>query len=276
MSCVPGAPIPHSLPGPAYTVFHTISPPTLSTPLANYFLSSTVPNTATLGPLTGIALLPLAQPFLPTTAANVYMLLPPAPNALPSPSHTSFCPFSTSPSLTFPHPLPPTHRPYPTLDGTDLIERVFNGPDLGLCRACHRGGATPSFVTWRGQPRPNRPPTPSQLGPHPAIYLAGWGHAHLLRHKGGGVGPNPGSTRPLPTHTCIITPTLYTTPHTPSAPTTTPQPPPSSLPLLRFGSHHRLPRVLPCSRRLKPRRGRVAALLLLRYSRAAWQGVDAC
>ena len=36
------------------------------------------------------------------------------------------------------------------------------------------------------------------------------------------------------------------------------------------------PCVLPCSRRLKPRRGREVALLLLRYSRAAWQGVDAC
>ncbi len=79
-SCVPGAPIPHSLPGPAYTVSHTTSPPTLFTPLANSVLPSPVPITATLGPLTGISLLPLAQP-LPTTAVNVFMSSPPALNA---------------------------------------------------------------------------------------------------------------------------------------------------------------------------------------------------
>ncbi len=30
--------------------------------------------------------------------------------------------------------LPTSTRPSPTLDGTDLIGRVFNDPDLGLCR----------------------------------------------------------------------------------------------------------------------------------------------
>ncbi len=37
---------------------------------------------------------------------------------------------------------------------------------------CCRGRASSSFGTWRGQPRPNQPPTPSRLGPHPAIYFA--------------------------------------------------------------------------------------------------------
>ncbi len=79
-----GAPIPHSLPGPAYTVSQTTSPPTPFTPLANSVLPSPVPTTATLGPLTGIALLPLAQPLL-TTAVNVLMSSPPALNASPLP-----------------------------------------------------------------------------------------------------------------------------------------------------------------------------------------------
>jgi hypothetical protein len=48
------------------------------------------------------------------------------------------------PRLTFPHPRPPTPdpsatRPSPTLDGTDLIGRIFNDPDLGLCRVVEAG-----------------------------------------------------------------------------------------------------------------------------------------
>jgi hypothetical protein len=35
---------------------------------------------------------------------------------------------------------------------------------------CRRGRASPSLGAWRGQPRSNRPPTPSRLAPHPAIY----------------------------------------------------------------------------------------------------------
>ncbi len=53
-------------------------------PLANSVSPSPVPTTATLGPLTGIALLPWAQP-LPTTAVNEFMSSPPALNASPLP-----------------------------------------------------------------------------------------------------------------------------------------------------------------------------------------------
>ncbi len=34
---------------------------------------------------------------------------------------------------------PSSTRPSPTLDGTDLIGRVFNDPDLGLCRVVEVG-----------------------------------------------------------------------------------------------------------------------------------------
>jgi hypothetical protein len=82
----------------------------LSTRLANSALPSPAPKTATLGPLTGIALLSLAPP-LPTTAANGSMSLPPALSASPSPSLTFPYPYFTSPHPIFPQPLPPTHLP---------------------------------------------------------------------------------------------------------------------------------------------------------------------
>jgi transposase InsO family protein len=61
-----------SLPGLDCTISHTTSPPTPFTHPANSVLPFPVTTTATLGPLTGIALSPLAQP-LPTTAANASM-----------------------------------------------------------------------------------------------------------------------------------------------------------------------------------------------------------
>ncbi len=60
-SCVLGAPIPPSLPGLASTISHTTSPPTLFILLANSALPYLALNTATRGPLTGIASLLLAQ-----------------------------------------------------------------------------------------------------------------------------------------------------------------------------------------------------------------------
>jgi hypothetical protein len=87
----------------------------------------------------------------------------------------------------------------------------------------------------------------------------------------------PPTTPPIPTHTCITFPTLYTTPTTSYACTTTsPQPPPSSPLSSASAPTSTSPCVPPCPRRLKPRRGSEAALLILHYSRAAWQGVDAC
>jgi hypothetical protein len=128
MSCVPSAPIPHSLPGPAFTVFHLTFPPTLSP-------SWPVPNTATLAPLTGIALLPLIQPLL-TTAANAAMSSPPFTLA-----HFPLPLFHFTESDLPPPPTtdPSSTCPSPTLDGTDLIGRVFNDPELGLCRVVEVG-----------------------------------------------------------------------------------------------------------------------------------------
>ncbi len=100
--------------------------------------------------------------------------------------------FAASDLPSPPTPDPSATRPSPTLDGTDPIGRVFNDPDLGLCRVVEVG-PPPSFGAWRGQPRPNRPPPPSRLGSHLAIHIARWSYAHLLRHRGGGVGLNPGS-----------------------------------------------------------------------------------
>jgi hypothetical protein len=82
-------------------------------------------------------------------------------------------------------PPPPTSdpsatRPSPTLDGTDLIGRVFNDPDLGLCCVVEVGPPH-RLAPGEGNLDPTGP-TPSRLGPHPAIHFAGWGHAHLLRH----------------------------------------------------------------------------------------------
>ena len=143
----------------------------------------------------------------------------------------------------------------------------------------HRGGTPPSFGPWCVQRRPDRRPPPSGLGSHLAIYLA-WGATHTSSVTEVAEWVQtlaPPDTTPPPTLTPVLPPLLVTPPPTlPSPSSQPPQSPPSSPPLLRFGPHHYPPCVLPCPRRLKPRRGRAAALLLLRYSRAAWQGVDAC
>ncbi len=106
---------------------------TLSILLVNSVLPSPVPNTATLGPITGIALLLLAH-SLPTTAANGSMSSPPALNASPSPSLFHFAESYLPPP---PHSDPSSTRPSPTLGGTDLIGRV--DPDFGLCHVIEVG-----------------------------------------------------------------------------------------------------------------------------------------
>ncbi len=47
--------------------------------------------------------------------------------------------FAASDLPPLPIPDPSSTRPSPTLDGTDLIGRVFNDPDLGLCRVVEVG-----------------------------------------------------------------------------------------------------------------------------------------
>jgi hypothetical protein len=47
--------------------------------------------------------------------------------------------FAASDLPPIPTPDPSATRPPPTLDGTDLIGRVFNDPDLGLCRVVEVG-----------------------------------------------------------------------------------------------------------------------------------------
>ncbi len=75
-SWVPGALLPHSLPGLAYTISHTTSPPTPFTPPANSVLPSPVPTTATLGPSRGSRLYPWPSPYPLPLSTCLCRLLP--------------------------------------------------------------------------------------------------------------------------------------------------------------------------------------------------------
>ncbi len=68
----------------ASTTSHTTFPPILFTPLINSALTFRILTTATLGPLTGVALL-LWAPLLPTTVVNACMSSHPALNLSPLP-----------------------------------------------------------------------------------------------------------------------------------------------------------------------------------------------
>jgi hypothetical protein len=136
-------PIPPSLPGLASTASLTTSPPTPFTPLANSALPSPTLTTATLGPLTGVAPLLLAQP-LPTTGyrcQRVYVVSSRSERITLTLAHfpLPLFHFAESDLPSPPTPDPSATRPFPTLDGTDLIGRVFNDPDLGLCRVVEVG-----------------------------------------------------------------------------------------------------------------------------------------
>jgi hypothetical protein len=100
-----------------------------------------------------------------------------------------------------PIPDPSTTRPSPTLDGTDLIGRVFHDPDLGLCRVVEIG--SPHF--WRRaratstQPAPTSKPdgfppcdTPRWVGPSTPPLSLKWrsGSKPWLRPTSYRVGPH--------------------------------------------------------------------------------------
>ncbi len=168
-----------------------------------------------------------------------------------------------------PTPDPSATRPSPTLDGTDQIGRVFNDPDLGLCRVVEVG---PPHRLAPGEG--NLDPT----GPH---LQAGWVPTLRYTSLGGATHtssvtevaewvqtlapsdrplpppsvlssptfppPSPRRRqRPLPTHNYLTSPTASANPHPhPTCITIPPQPPPSSSPLFRFGPPPRPPCVLP-------------------------------
>jgi hypothetical protein len=216
------------------------------------------------------------------------MLSPHALNASPSPLHTFPSPSFILLRLTFPHFLSPTHHPTPPPH-----TRRHGLDRAGLQRPrprslpCCRGGATPSLDPRRGQPRPNRTPPPSRLGPHLVIHLAGWGHAHLFRLPSlrlwSGYNPWLLPTPPLPQSQCLPHP-MYHPPfsrrqhHNASrrlsnndaaAPAFKPlsplrRPPPTSPPVYSPA---------PADLNLD---GAGQPLSFSRYSRAAWQRVDAC
>ncbi len=132
-------------------------------------------------------------------------------------------------------PDPSSTRTSPTLDGTDLIGRVFNDPDLGLCRVVEVG------------PPHRLAPGEGNLDPTGPQLQAGW--VPTLRYTSLGGATHTSSVIEVaewvqtldPSDLSAPPPILpsppYTPPpHTPSACTTTPsQPPPSGSPLFRFG-----------------------------------------
>jgi hypothetical protein len=129
----------------AWSGLHTISPLALFIPPVNSAMSSLALTTVNLGTLTGTVLPSLALP-LPTIAASELMSSPPPPPA--SNIRTTFTfahfllPFFQFAKSDLPPPLPTdpsSARSFPTLDGTDLIGRAFNDPDLGLCRLTEVG-----------------------------------------------------------------------------------------------------------------------------------------
>ncbi len=212
-------------------------------------MPSPVPNTATLGPLTGIAPLSLAQP-LPTTAADGSMSLPPALSASLSPSLTFPYPYFTSPPPTFPHPLPPTQSGGSSTTLTSVYAVLWRW-SLPIVWRLARATLT--------QPAPNSKPAgsppcdiPRSVGPRTPLLSPRWQsgykpwfplnspypHLYHLPHL---IPPTP-----HPYHY----PHLILHPHALSSYTTTPpQPPPSSFPLFCFGPYHRPSSVLPGRRR---------------------------
>ncbi len=192
-SCVPGALIPLSLPGLDCTISHTTSPPTPFNPPANSVLPFPVPTTATLGPLTRIALsLTLGPALTHYRCQRVYVVSSRSERITLTLAHFPLPLFHFAASDLPPPPTPDPNatRPSPTLDGMDLIGRVFNDPDLGLCRVVEVGPPH-RLAPGEGNLDPTGPHL--RLGSHPAIHFAGRRQAHFLRHRSGGVGPNLGS-----------------------------------------------------------------------------------
>jgi hypothetical protein len=165
MSCVPDAPIRPSLPGRAFTTSLTTSPPIHFIPPANSAYLSTVPTTASLGISTGTALTTLFDPALTHYRCHrVYIVFTRSERITLTHAHFPL-PYFHFAESDLPPPLPistTSARSSPTLDGTDLIGRVFNDPDLGLCSVTEVG------------PRLRLAPGEGNLNPTGPHLQAGW------------------------------------------------------------------------------------------------------
>jgi hypothetical protein len=90
--------------------------------------------------------------------------------------------FAASDLPPLPIPDPSSTRSSPTLDGTDLIGRIFNDPDLGLCRVVEVG---PPHCLAPGEGNLDATGPHLQAGWVPTLRytsLVGATHAHLFRH----------------------------------------------------------------------------------------------
>ena len=130
-SCVPGALIPHSLPGLAYTVSHTTSPPTPFTPPGQLCLAFSRPDHRDTWAPHGDRAFTLGPALTHYRCQRVYVVSSRSERITLTLAHFPLPLFHFAASdLTPPlNPDPSATRPSPTLDGTDLIGRVFNDPE---------------------------------------------------------------------------------------------------------------------------------------------------
>jgi hypothetical protein len=147
-------------------------------------------------------------------------------------------------------PDPSSTRPFPTLDGTDLIGRVFNDPDLGLCRVVEVG------------PPHRLVPSEGNLDPTSPQLQAGWVPTLRCTSLGGATHTSsitevaewvqtlaPSDLFPPP---LVLSPPPYTPPPTLPPPVPQRRRSPRLQALLSSASAPTTPCVLPCPRRLKP------------------------
>ena len=140
-SCVPGALIPLSLPGLAYTVFHTTSPSTPIHPPGQLCLAFSSPDHRDTWAPHGDRAFTLGPALTHYRCQRVYIVSSCSERITLTLAHFPLPLFHFAATDLPPPPTPDpfaTH-PSPTLDGTDLIGRVFNDPDLGLCRVVEVG-----------------------------------------------------------------------------------------------------------------------------------------
>jgi hypothetical protein len=142
MYCVLGAPIRPSLPGRAFTTSLTTSPPTHFIPPANYAYPSTVrPDHRLSWDPHGDRTYYLGPALTHYRCHRVYIVSTRCERITLTLAHFPL-PYFHFAESDLPPPLPtsPTSARFsPTLDGTDLIGRVFHDPDLGLCRVTEVG-----------------------------------------------------------------------------------------------------------------------------------------
>ncbi len=104
-------------------------------------MPSPTQTTATLEPLTGIVAFTLGPSLTHYRCQRVYVVSSRSERITLTLAHfpLPLFHFAESDLPPPPTPDPSATRPSPTLDGTDLIGRVFNDPDLGLCRVVKVG-----------------------------------------------------------------------------------------------------------------------------------------